>query len=175
MHQVSCVRTVGRNSIKPMDDRESQIFQRLLATLTDAGVVFQHTHHEPVYTSAEAARVRGSTLRSGAKALIVKGGDTFLMVVLPANLSLDSNALRKHLRVKRLRFATKEEVLTITGLTPGSIPPFGSLFDLATICDERLGENEQINFNAGSHTESLQMTYDAYVAYETPTIATVAK
>jgi len=158
-----------------MDDSKPQIFQRLFAKLTDAGVVFQHTHHEPVYTSAEAAAVRGSTLHSGAKALIVKGGDTFLMVVLPADLSLDSNALRKHLRVKRLRFANKEEVLTLTGLTSGSIPPFGSLFDLATICDERLGENELINFNAGSHTESLQMTYDAYVTYETPTIATVAK
>jgi Ala-tRNA(Pro) deacylase len=158
-----------------MDDSGHQIFERLLAKLTDAGVVFQHTRHEPVYTSAEAARVRGSTLRSGAKALIVKGGDACLMVVLPADLSLDSNALRKHLRVKRLRFATQEEVLAITGLTPGSIPPFGSLFDLTTICDERLSENEQINFNAGSHTESLQMTYDAYVAYETPTIVKVAK
>lgn len=158
-----------------MDDSKPQVFRRLLSKLVDAGVDFQHTHHEPVYTSVEAAAVRGSTLHSGAKALILKGGDTFLMVVLPADLSLDSNAFRKHLRVKRLRFATKEEVFTLTGLTPGSIPPFGSLFDLTTICDERLAENPQINFNAGSHTESLQMRYEAYIAYESPTIATVAK
>ena len=153
----------------------SEIFERLTAKLRDAGVEFQHTHHDPVYTSAEAAEVRGSTLHSGAKALIVKGGDDFLMVVMPADLSLDSNTLRKHLHVRRLRFATKEEVLSITGLTPGSIPPLGSLFGLPTLCDERLAENDSINFNAGSHTESLQISYADYVGCESPEIAKVAK
>lgn len=158
-----------------MDRSDSQVFERLTTKLSDAGVEFQHTHHDPVYTSTEAAKVRGSTLHSGAKALIVKGGDDFLMVVIPADLSLDSNTLRKHLHVRRLRFASKEEVLSITGLTPGSIPPFGSLFGLPTLCDERLAENNSINFNAGSHTESLRMSYVAYVGYESPEIAKVAR
>jgi hypothetical protein len=34
---------------------------------------------------------------------------------------------------------TSEEVMEMTGLAPGSIPPFGSLFGLPTLCDERLG------------------------------------
>ena len=151
------------------------VLTRLLGALTEAGVRFTHTTHEPVYTSAEAARVRGVPLHSGAKALIIKAGDAVVMVVMPADLSLDSGALRNHLGVKRLRFATKEEVLELTGLTPGSIPPFGSLFDLPTICDPGLQENERINFNAGAHTDSIQMTYSDYSRYESPTIAAVAK
>jgi len=63
----------------------------------------------------------------------------------------------------------------MTGLTPGSIPPFGSLFNLPTICDDRLAENETINFNAGSHSDSLQMTYAAYIGYENPRIGSVGK
>jgi Ala-tRNA(Pro) deacylase len=151
------------------------VFERLKAGLSSAGVLFTHTHHEPVYTSAEAAAIRGVSLHSGAKALILKGKDDFFMAVLPADLSLDSGRLRKAIGTKRLRFASKDEVLEMTGLTPGSIPPFGSLFGLATVCDERLSDNERINFNAGSHRDSLQISYDNYVAYENPLVVVCAK
>jgi len=143
--------------------------------LTNAGIVFRETHHHAVFTSVEAANVRGVSLHSGAKALIVKAGDTHVMAVLPADMALDSGALRRQLKCKRIRFATKEEVQELTGLEPGSIPPFGSLFDIPTICDERLAENDHINFNAGSHTDSFQMTYGAYSEYESPTIGRIAK
>ncbi len=160
---------------RQVDGPDSEVFPRLLAALEQAGVSVTQSHHKPVYTSAEAAEVRGVSLHSGAKALIVKGPEDFLMCVLPADLSLDSNTLRKLLKWKRMRFASKEEIQSLTGLTPGSIPPFGSLFGLPTICDERLAENERINFNAGSHTDSIQMTYDAYIIYESPRIARIAK
>lgn len=154
---------------------ESPVFQRLVVALTQAGVAFVHTHHPPVFTSSEAAAVRGTPLRSGAKALIVKGGEAFRMVVMPADMALNSNGFRKLLHCKKLRFATKDEVFSMTGLIPGSIPPFGSLFGLETICDERLAENDRINFNGGSHTESIQLSYKAYVAFESPRIEDVAK
>ncbi len=159
-----------------MSEAPTPVLDHLVAALREAGIDFTQMHHAPVYTSAEAAAVRGTTLHSGAKALILKGEESFVMVVLPADMALDSNTVRKLLGVKRLRFATKEEVLDLTGgLTPGSIPPFGSLFGLPTICDERLAENERINFNAGSHSDSIQMSYSAYVAYESPRVESVAK
>jgi len=151
------------------------VFARLKESLAAAGVNFKHTHHKPVYTSAEAAAVRGVSLHSGAKALILKGTDEFFMAVLPADLGLDSNRLRKEIGSKRMRFATKEEVLEMTGLTPGSIPPFGSLFGLETLCDDRLADSERINFNAGSHSDSLQIAYADYVGYESPRIVRLAK
>lgn len=160
---------------KPTVSGESEVFRRLIAKLQAAGVPFSHLHHEPVFTSAEAAAVRGSTLHSGAKALIVKGADEFRLVVLAADMALDSNALRKVLGCKRLRFADPAEVRTLTGLAPGSIPPFGSLFNLPTICDADLADNDEVNFNAGSHTESIRMSYAAFVAVESPTFAAVAK
>lgn len=160
----------------PQPARDSEdVFERLTAALNEASVPYEHTQHKPVYTSIEAAAVRNTPIHSGAKALIIKGGKTFLMVVLPADMALDGRALSKHLHVKRQRFATKEEVLEMTGLTPGSIPPFGSLFNLPTVCDERLAENEKINFNAGRHTDSLNLKYADYIAYESPDIGIVAK
>src|SRR5262245_46564492 len=113
----------------------ADVLERLSTSLDARGILYQKSLHAPVYTSAEAAAIRGVSLHSGAKALILKGGETFLMAVLPADLSLDSAALREALATRRTRFADKDEVLQITGLTPGSIPPFGSIFGLQTYCD----------------------------------------
>ena len=161
----------------PPDSVEGQteVFGRLVEALVQSNVSFVHLHHRAVFTSSEAAEARGTTLHSGAKALIVKAGDDFRMTVMPADLSLHSNALRKLLGCKRLRFATKDELKTLTGLPAGSIPPFGSMFGFETICDQRLSENERINFNAGSNTESLQMDYEEYVRFESPRIADIAR
>ena len=56
----------------------------------------------------------------------------------------------------------------LTGLEPGAIPPFGSLFGLATLCDQRLGEHETINFNAGDHGIFVSMRYADYLRVEAP-------
>jgi Ala-tRNA(Pro) deacylase len=144
------------------------VFQRVESLLQEHGIVFQVLRHEPVYTSEEAARVRGTPLASGAKALVCKGQEGFVMFVLPADRKLDSHAVRRAKGWRKLRFASREEVMEMTGLAPGSIPPFGSLFGLPTLCDERLGENEVINFNAGDHTVSVSMRYTDYVLVEKP-------
>jgi Ala-tRNA(Pro) deacylase len=147
------------------------VFERLQDKLSQAGVVFTVLRHEPVFTSEQAAAVRGTPLSSGAKALVVKAGERFVLLVVPADRKLDSRKARTSLGVKALRFATPEEVLSLTGLKPGSIPPFGSLFALPTYCDLALALNESINFNAGDHAISIQMTYTAYDQVERPTAA----
>ena len=147
---------------------------RLLARLQEAGVPFSQREHAAVRTSEEAAAVRGAPLHSGAKALVLKGGDRFLLAVLPADCALDSRALRTAVGSRRIRFASRDELLDLTGLTPGAVPPFGSLFGLETVCDPGLADNEQINFNAGSHRHSVQMSYADWEAMERPRIAPIA-
>jgi Ala-tRNA(Pro) deacylase len=149
----------------------TSVFERLQAKLQQAGVAFTVLRHEPVFTSEQAAAVRGTTLASGAKALVLKAGDRFVMAVLPADRKLDSKKARDSFGVKALRFASKEEVLQLTGLEPGSIPPFGSLFGLPTTCDPALAENESINFNAGDHTISVQLSHADYLTVEQPRLA----
>jgi Ala-tRNA(Pro) deacylase len=144
------------------------VFQRLQAFLAGLRVEHDVVRHAPVYTSEEAAKVRGTPLGSGAKALICKADEQFVMIVLPADRKLASKAVRKSQGVKSLRFASREEVEQLTGLAPGSIPPFGSLFGFQTWCDERLGEHERINFNAGDHTISISLRHADYLAAEQP-------
>jgi prolyl-tRNA editing enzyme YbaK/EbsC (Cys-tRNA(Pro) deacylase) len=145
------------------------VFERLETKLNQAGVPFTVTRHAPVFTSEEAAAIRGAPLSSGAKALVVKAGDAFVLLVVPADRKLDSKTARISLGVKALRFASADEVDRLTALKPGSIPPFGSLFELPTRCDPALSGNESINFNAGDHSISIQMSYSDYLRVENPT------
>src|SRR6476659_6951235 len=144
------------------------VFERVCELLDRKAIAYEVLRHAPVFTSEEAAAIRGTPLASGAKALVCKADERFVMIVLPADRKLASKAVRKSEGVKSLRFASREEVEQLTGLAPGSIPPFGSLFGLPTWCDERLSEHPRINFNAGDHAISISTTYEDYIKAEQP-------
>lgn len=147
------------------------VFERIQERLERKGVAHTVLRHEPVFTSAQAAVVRRTALASGAKALVVKAGEAFRLLVIPADRKLDSRKARAALDVKGLRFASHEEVERLTGLPPGAIPPFGSLFNLPTVCDPALGINVAINFNAGDRAVSVQMSFEDYREIENPLMA----
>lgn len=151
------------------------VFERIERRLAEGNVPFTVLRHEPVFTSAEAARVRGTTLASGAKALVCKADGAFVMLVLPADRSLNSKRLRATRGWKSLRFADRDEVLQLTGLAPGSIPPFGSLFELPTLCDPALAEQATINFNAGDHAISISMGWYDYLRVEQPELVELSE
>lgn len=143
--------------------------------LEAGGIPFSLSEHEPVFTSADAAAVRGVPLETGAKALVLKVDDSYLMVVLPADRALDSKTVKKLRRAKSIRFADREELARLTGLEPGAVPPFGRLFGLETLCDEGLAANESINFNAGSHRHSIRMRTADYISFERPVMGVFGK
>ena len=97
-----------------------------------------------------------------------------MMFVIPGNRKLDSKRVRQALGIRALRFATPDELRELTGLPPGAVPPFGSLFGLPTHCDARLAENKRINFNAGDHSISVSLRFTDYFQVENPSLASFA-
>lgn len=148
--------------------------EKVIAKLKEAGVPYETLAHEPMGKSEEVARLRGVDLHSGAKALVVRGRktNTPYLLILPADLKLDGTNV-KALLGEAVDFA--KDVVELTGCVPGSVPPLGSLFNIRTVVDPRLGENERINYNAGSLTDSINMRYDDWIKAEKPEIATIAK
>jgi prolyl-tRNA editing enzyme YbaK/EbsC (Cys-tRNA(Pro) deacylase) len=141
----------------------SDVLQAVRDLLQSAGIEFVEKEHSPTHTSEESAQARGEPLRIGAKALVIKADDVYRLLVLPADRKLDSAALKKHLAVKKLRFADASELLTLTGLVPGSVPPFGRpVLPLPLFADPALLENDKIAFNAGSLTCSIIMSATDY-------------
>jgi Ala-tRNA(Pro) deacylase len=41
----------------------------------------------------------------------------------------------------------------------GAMPPFGNLYGMDVYSAEKLAEDEEIAFNAGSHTELIRLSY----------------
>lgn len=113
-------------------------------------------------------------MHSGAKALVTRGHKTgtYYLFVIPADLKLDSKKVKAIVQ-EEVGFAS--DVEQVTGCVPGSVPPFGSLFGMRTITDRRLADNEIINFNAASLTDSVAMRYDDYLRVENPDLRDIAK
>ena len=104
---------------------EQDVLIRIRELLQRNDVAFREVEHAPTLTSEESARARGEDLRIGGKALLMKSGDTFRLFVLPADRKVDSSAIRQELGIRKMRFASRDELLELTGLVPGCVPPFG--------------------------------------------------
>jgi len=138
--------------------------QQIRDLLDGAGVQYRFVEHPPTRTSEESAAARGEELRLGGKALLIKAGDDFALFVLSAVLKLDSDAVKQRFAVRKIRFASADELMSMTGLTPGSVPPFGRpLLPFPLYIDESIAANERIAFNAGSLTQSIVMPVADYL------------
>lgn len=141
---------------------------------------FETFEHEPVQTSEEAAKVRtGYTLSQGAKAIIVRvkisnSEKKFVMLVMPGDKRFDNDKVKTIFGAKDIRFATVEEVVSLTGgVQTGGVPPFGNLFGLEVFADCKLFENEKIVFNAGDRRFSVAMRVEDYKTLVNPKIESI--
>ena len=150
-------------------------FNKCLENLRSKGIDFKHSSHKPVRTSEEAAKERGISLGSGAKAMLTKytagGQDNFCLLVMSASKKISWKEVKAYLGSKNATFAKVEEVNKLTGCIPGAVPPFGSLFGVQTIVDPSLeAQGEVINFNCGLRSQSLSMSTKDYLKVENPKI-----
>ena len=133
-----------------------KVFERIRGVLESKGIWHEVKEHEPVFTSEQAAQVRGVPLRMGVKAMVLKSGEGFILVLIRADKRVDLK-LVEELEGKRVRLATAEEVLRVTGCEIGSVPPFGFLKPFKTYLDKEVLQEERVTFNAGLHTASVVM------------------
>lgn len=97
-------------------------------------------------------------MRIGGKSLVLKAADRFVLLVISAAVRASSRSIRTALGVKRLRFASLEELHELTGVVPGCVPPFGRpILELPLYVDASILRNDRIAFNAGSLTDSVIM------------------
>lgn len=146
------------------------VFDRIKKFLDENDVHYVMETHERVFTSEQAARARGHDLkeglRRGAKAMILKLDDRFAQFVVPANCNVDMSKVRALFHPKSLRLAAAEEVLKLTHCEPGSVPPFGSLFNMKVYADNNLAQ--EIDFNAGLHHVSMTLSRKSWAALVKP-------
>ena len=143
--------------------------EKLKGFLDENGVKYVTISHSRSFTAQEVAASAHIPGKEVAKTVIVNIDGEMAMVVLPAPLSIDFDQLRSVTGASSVTLATEDE---FKGRFPqcevGAMPPFGSLYDMRTFMDASLTEDEEIAFNAGSHTEVIRMSFGDYMRLERP-------
>jgi len=150
------------------------VFAQIKKILDERKLSYQVLEHEPVYTSEQAAQVRGVELSMGAKALIFKADGRPVMLVVPGDRKVDSQAFKKAFQIKDLALMKAEEVKELTGVEVGAVPPLGNLWGIPTYFDASFQTKEWAAFNAGLHTRSLKMKARDLLAAVSPTMGSFA-
>ena len=141
------------------------VFEQICTLLAERNIAYRTIHHHPTFTSEESALARGEEIKTGGKAIVMKIDNGFKLFVLSAALKIDSKKIKQHFGAKSIRFAAKEELFELTGLVPGSVPPFGApILNLDLFVDTSIIENEKIAFNAGSLTDSVVLATSDYLS-----------
>ncbi len=128
--------------------------------------------HSPVYTAREVAASTLVPRREFAKAVMVKIDGKIAMAVVPASRHVDLERLAAAAGAERADLATEQEFQQLfPGCEVGAMPPFGNLYDMDTYADEMIREDDDITFNAGTHTQVVRLAYDDFEKLVQPRIA----
>lgn len=131
--------------------------------------------HSAAYTAqeiAQAAHVHGEQF---AKTTIVKLDGELAMAVVPAPQKVDLELLGAVARARKAELANESDFRSrFPECEVGAMPPFGNLFDMHVYVDEALAKERNLAFNAGSHTELVQMSMESFLELVKPRVARIS-
>ena len=147
--------------------------------LDSHGVQYTPITHPPCKTSEESEAARASAGYpgvTGAKALLAKlyfkDGERFATIVLPGCHTLEKEKLIAGIEgLKKIRFATTEELSELAGVVPGCMPPYASpIFPSIPllVVASALKDFETIGFNAAYLEKSIILSSEGYLSAVTP-------
>ena len=145
--------------------------KKLKEFLDSENIKYVSILHSRAYTSqetAESAHISGKEL---AKTVIIKLDGKMAMAVLPADEQIDLELLKSNTKAKKAVLATEDEFRNLfPQCETGAMPPFGNLYDQEVYVEESLAADATIAFNAGSHSELIQLSYSDYARLVQPRV-----
>ncbi len=149
--------------------------KKLKAFLDEEGVKYVSITHSTAYTAQEIAASAHIPGKELAKTVIVELDGEMAMAVLPATAKVDLGLLREVAGAEKVELATEEDFQSrFPGCKPGAMPPFGNLYAMPVFADESLADDDEIAFNAGTHTELIRLAYSDFERLVRPTVAPLA-
>lgn len=145
--------------------------KRLKEFLDKQGVKYVCVSHSPAYTAQEVAASAHVPGWEVAKVVMVKVDGDLAMAVVPANRKVVPQDLREMLGAERVELATEAEFRDkFQDCELGAMPPFGNLYGMPVYVAPALAADEEIAFNAGTHTEIIKMSYKDFERLAKPRV-----
>ena len=126
--------------------------------------------HSPAFTAQEVAAMAHIPGKELAKTVVVKIDGELAMIVTPASEQVDLERLKTAIGADEVALATEDEfVHAFPDCETGAMPPFGNLYGMKVFVSQALREDDEIAFNAGSHSELVRLPYSEYERLVQPT------
>ena len=131
--------------------------------------------HSSAYTAMEIAAMAHVPGKDLAKTVMVKINGHMAMAVLPATHMIKMDWLKKAVGTDDIRLATEQEFKDkFVDCEVGAMPPFGNLYSMDVYASNALKDDEEIVFNAGSHTELIKLSYKDFERLVNPKVAEIS-
>jgi Ala-tRNA(Pro) deacylase len=148
---------------------------KLLEFLNSNNIKFVTISHSEAFTSQEIAASAHIPGKEMAKTVMVKSDGKMTMVVLPASYKVDLKKLKEAANAKKIELASEQEFAELfPDCEIGAMPPFGNLYGMEVFVGATLTEDEEIAFNAGSHTELIRLAYKDFERLVNPKVVTIS-
>ena len=146
--------------------------EKLETYFRDHGISYEVQRHGLAFTAQKVAASEHVPGRMLAKVVILFAGDDLSMLVMPAHFRVDLEAAKAALGGREVRLAHESEFApSFPDCEPGAMPPFGNLYGIPVFVEEQLARNEEIVFQAGTHTETMSVAYQDFARLVRPSVA----
>ncbi len=150
--------------------------KRLKDFLDENNVKYVTMIHSKAYTAQEIAAVLHVPGGMFAKSVVIKADSKYVMAVLPATHQVNLDLFKQVAHTKNAELASESEFESLFPKCEiGAMPPLGNIYDLPTYVDTSLTKDEDICFNATTHSEVIKMKYADYEKLVQPVIGTFAE
>lgn len=113
-------------------------------------------HEGTVASFEQAARERGQRPAQIVRSILfqVRPGE-FVLVLMAGPAQVDWRKLRQIVKRSRVRMATEEEVLEVTGYRIGTVSPFGVKNQTRVLIDASILREEQLSIGSGVRNTAI--------------------
>jgi Ala-tRNA(Pro) deacylase len=126
--------------------------------LVDRGIAYDLVPHPHTVTASASATASRVTADSLAKAVVLKGGDGFMLAVLPASRHIQFEELRRLLG-SEVGMAGEEQVETLfLDCEPGAVPALGAAYGLNVVVDDSLAQQPDVYIEGGDHANLVHIS-----------------
>ena len=134
--------------------------EKLKKFLNSNNIKYVVISHSTAYTAQEIAASSHIPGKGMVKTVMVKIEGKMTMAVLPSSYKVDFDLLKEAVGADNIELADEYEFKDMfPGCDVGAMPPFGNLYGIDVYVEEKLVGQEEIAFNAGSHTELIKLAY----------------
>jgi Ala-tRNA(Pro) deacylase len=150
--------------------------KKLLEYLDNHNIRYVIIKHSPTYTAQEIAASLHIPGKEMAKTVMVRIDGNLAMTVLPASYMLDLDLLKEAARTFDVEIAREADFAgNFPDCNVGAMPPFGNLYGMEVYVAESLTSDDEIAFNACSHTETMRISFKDYIDLVRPKIARISQ